>query len=336
MREENGRDINRERNSGSDRRSSSRERNGGSRERNGGSRERNSVSERSGSRERSGDREDRRIQENRRRQNRKKNTSQLLIKLGIYCGVALVIGLVLGGIIGRVSGTNSIKKAWEDEVTSLNEDITGLEAELENALAADTNDESSDDEDGTQEWYLRLVNYANPLAEDEVIETSTVAGTTYEVDTRIVEYLEDMLEGAEADGVDAVICSAFRDWDYQETLFNNSMANYISQGYGYYDAYQLTGEYIAEPGTSEHALGLAVDIVDASYQMLDDDQQYTECAIWLKENSYKYGFILRYPEEKEDITQIGFESWHYRYVGVEAATIIMENDITLEEYLEQY
>ena len=91
---------------------------------------------------------------------------------------------------------------------------------------------------------------------------------------------------------------------------------------------------LAYPGASEHATGLAVDIVSLDYQNLDDGQHYTAESTWLRENCHKYGFILRYPKGKEDITGISYESWHYRYVGKVVAKCIMENGITLEEYLE--
>ena len=91
---------------------------------------------------------------------------------------------------------------------------------------------------------------------------------------------------------------------------------------------------MARPGTSEHQLGLALDIVDLDYQQLDTRQEETPEQKWLMENSWKYGFILRYPTDKSNITGIIYEPWHYRYVGKEAAKVIHEKGICLEEYLE--
>ena len=90
---------------------------------------------------------------------------------------------------------------------------------------------------------------------------------------------------------------------------------------------------MAVPGTSEHQLGLALDIVDVANQVLDERQENTEVQKWLMKNSWKYGFILRYPTDKSDITGISYEPWHYRYVGKEAAKEIYEAGICLEEYL---
>ena len=96
----------------------------------------------------------------------------------------------------------------------------------------------------------------------------------------------------------------------------------------------FTRQYVALPGCSEHQTGLALDIVAAGYQILDEEQEDTAEQKWLMENSWKYGFILRYPSEKSDITGIGYEPWHYRYVGREAAREMTELDLCLEEYVD--
>ena len=91
---------------------------------------------------------------------------------------------------------------------------------------------------------------------------------------------------------------------------------------------------MARPGTSEHQAGLAVDIVDKSYQLLDERQEDTAVQKWLMEHCAEYGYILRYPTEKSALTGVGYEPWHYRYVGEEAAREIMSRGLCLEEYLE--
>ena len=109
----------------------------------------------------------------------------------------------------------------------------------------------------------------------------------------------------------------------------------MRQGYSYEDAYDEVTMETMPPGYSEHSTGLAFDIVSLDYQMLDSKQADTKECKWLTEHCAEYGFILRYPEDKEDITQIHYEPWHFRYVGEKAAKYIMENDLTLEEYLEE-
>ena len=130
-----------------------------------------------------------------------------------------------------------------------------------------------------------------------------------------------------------MICSSYRTWDKQRTLYDYEKNRYMAQGYSKEEAEKEAAKWVAVPGTSEHQTGLAVDIVAQSYQILDKKQEDTPEQRWLMENSYKYGFILRFPTDKSKITGINYEPWHYRYVGKEAAKEIYERGICLEEYL---
>ena len=129
------------------------------------------------------------------------------------------------------------------------------------------------------------------------------------------------------------ICSAYRTWDDQTYLFDKKVNSFISKGYSEAEAKVLAAKETAVPGTSEHQLGLAVDILCTSRPWLDDGQADTATQQWLMANCHKYGFILRYPKGTTPITGIIYEPWHYRYVGVEIATEIMTKGITFEEYL---
>ena len=117
-------------------------------------------------------------------------------------------------------------------------------------------------------------------------------------------------------------------------LFDNKILRLIDEGVSAEDAPTLAATTVALPGTSEHQLGLAVDILDTNYPYLDEYQQYTGAQQWLMEHSWEYGFILRYPNGTSEITGIIFEPWHYRYVGLEHAKAIHELGITLEEYIQ--
>lgn len=132
-----------------------------------------------------------------------------------------------------------------------------------------------------------------------------------------------------------IICSAYRSVEKQEQVFNSSVQDRLNTGMNYWEAYSDTAMSVALPGTSEHGLGLALDLISNQYSELDEKQAETKEAKWLEENCYKYGFILRYPPEKTAETGIIYEPWHYRYVGQEAAKEIMESGVTLEEYLEE-
>lgn len=183
-------------------------------------------------------------------------------------------------------------------------------------------------------WNLVLVNPWNKLPADFEVKLTQLKNG-HSVDQRAYPDLQQMMDDARAQGLSPIICSSFRTQAKQTTLFTNQVNRYLARGYEYDAAVAEAGMAVAIPGTSEHQLGLAVDIVAASYQMLDEAQENTDEQKWLMENSYKYGWILRYPSDKSDITGIIYEPWHYRYVGKEAAAEIYEKSICLEEYLAQ-
>ncbi len=203
--------------------------------------------------------------------------------------------------------------------------------------AAESTEEEDEEEKlsiSTDGWNLFLVNEQNFLPSDFTVELETLPNTgKKQVDARIVEPLNEMLDAMEEEGLRPVICSAYRTIEYQTELFENYIDNRLAEGWTYEDAFYKARTRIAIPGASEHHTGLALDIVSKTHQQFDDAQADTKEAIWLAEHCAEYGFILRYPEGKEDITGIEYESWHFRYVGEEAASYIMENEITLEEYL---
>ena len=155
----------------------------------------------------------------------------------------------------------------------------------------------------------------------------------YKVDSRCAEALDEMLAACRAAGYDPLICSAYRTQETQQSLFDNKVQRLISDGMSETDAKVEAAKAVAIPGTSEHQLGLAVDIVDSTMQELTDAQEDTGTQRWLMANSWRYGFIHRYPNGDTDITGIIYEPWHYRYVGKDAAQDIFNRDITLEEYL---
>ena len=182
------------------------------------------------------------------------------------------------------------------------------------------------------EWNLRLVNKSNPLPEDFSISLVDI-GNNKQIDSRCSPDLERMLSDCRAAGCNPLICSAYRTQECQKDLFDREVTKFMNQGFSYDDAYCLAAEGVAIPGTSEHQLGLAVDIVDKGNQNLNDEQANTPTQRWLYENSWRYGFILRYGADKTEITGYKYEPWHYRYVGLEAAQFIYEHGICLEEYL---
>lgn len=179
---------------------------------------------------------------------------------------------------------------------------------------------------------LILVNPWNPMPADFVPQVGEVEDG-YEMDLRAVEPLQEMMAACRAAGNDAYICSAFRTHAMQQSLFDNKVMRVMyEEGVPYEDAPEVAGQTVAVPGTSEHELGLATDIIDGSYPFLDEGQEETATQKWLMENAWRFGFILRYPNGTTDITGIIYEPWHYRYVGPWAEEIYRRG-ITLEEFL---
>lgn len=185
---------------------------------------------------------------------------------------------------------------------------------------------------GADDWMLLLVNSSNPVPDDWSIQTVELRNG-FQVDERCYPDLQDMMDACREDGLDPLICSAYRTQEYQEKLYRNQIGKQMALGYSREVAETEAARYVAVPGTSEHQLGLAVDIVDTGYQLLDDAQADTDVQKWLMEHSWEYGFILRYPEGKSEITGIAYEPWHYRYVGRENAEQIYRAGVCLEEYL---
>ena len=181
-------------------------------------------------------------------------------------------------------------------------------------------------------WNLLLVNPWNPLPEDYTFTLKELSNG-HAVDERCYPDLQAMMDACRADGLSPLICSSYRSQEKQGSLFQNKVERLISQGMSREDAKVEAGKTVAVPGTSEHQLGLAVDIVDINNQNLDSSQESTAVQQWLIAHSWEYGFILRYPNDKSELTGIIYEPWHYRYVGKDAAKEIHETGVCLEEYL---
>lgn len=180
----------------------------------------------------------------------------------------------------------------------------------------------------SEEWNLIIVNRWNELPEDYGVELTELSnGQT--VDSRIYPYLQEMFDAARAEGIYPIVREGYRTAEEQQEILDEKIQIYINQGYSQSRAERTAKEWVALPGTSEHQLGIAVDI-NADKSKCSNEEVYT----WLAENAYKYGFVLRYPMGKQEITGTSYEPWHYRYVGEEAALEIYEQGICLEEYYE--
>lgn len=248
-------------------------------------------------------------------QKRKINKKKLIIVIAIFI---LIIFLI-------VRSTKTTKTSAETTTNQTNN------------ISENTNQQNEQPEQQPEEkpkkqitdWRLVLANYDNILPEDFTVEVANI-DSTRQFDARAIGYLNQMMNDMRKDGITNVwVQSAYRSVERQKELYDNSIQKYLKQGKTQEEAIALTDEYINKPGSSDHNLGLAVDFnnVDNSFAKLKGYQ-------WLLENAENYGFILRYPEDKEDITKIAYESWHWRYVGEENAKKMNELHMCLEEYVE--
>ncbi len=193
--------------------------------------------------------------------------------------------------------------------------------------------EEESGEVSAEDWNLLLVNNRHPISEDYDFTLGTIKGSL-QCDERIIPFFLGMLHAATKEGIALEVCSPYRTLDKQESLFEKKIMRYTKRGMSYMDAYKLTARVVNVPGTSEHQVGLALDIYTDSYKSLDEGFGETAAGIWLRENCAEYGFVLRYPKGKEYITGIEYEPWHFRYVGRTAAREIMAQELTLEEFVE--
>lgn len=232
---------------------------------------------------------------------------------------AMLLAAIIVGVIFLIKGCKKDDVPVDEKADQPAADVVN-----------DNTDNSSDviiDDD-----LLTLVNPWNPLPEDWVTDLVTLEDGR-KIDSRCYEAYVEMIDACKAAGYSPFLCSAYRTQETQQGLYDNKVQRLISSGMSEEEAKVEAAKAVAIPGTSEHQLGLAVDVVDANMQDLTDEQENTETQKWLMANSWRYGFIHRYPNGKTDITGIIYEPWHYRYVGKDAAQEIFNRDITLEEYL---
>lgn len=257
-----------------------------------------------------------------------KHVLQLSIILFLLIIIAVVVIVARKVIISDGQATNfeteeisSNDNSEQSQNTTNSTNETGTE-NSSNIVTASNNLSLLDD------WQIRLVNRDNPLPDDFTVELENLDASR-KFDKRAIEPLKQMICDMRDQGIKNIWAqSTYRSIEYQKGLYEKSINKYLKQGKSQEEAQKLTDEYINKPGTSEHHLGLAVD-----FNNVDEGFENTKAYKWLLENASDYGFILRYPKEKEDITGIEYEPWHWRYVGPEHAKKMKEQDLCLEEYV---
>ena len=186
---------------------------------------------------------------------------------------------------------------------------------------------------------ILVVNPWNPVPDGYDPELVSVSSDYSKEGTKVsrvcYDALVQMITDCNRECPTVYIISSHRTYDYQAGLFENRIQRFQNEGYSRAEAEKLAAAVVAKPGTSEHHLGLAVDIIDTRDWSLTEVQAELPGQQWLMENCWRYGFILRYPKGTTDSTGIIYEPWHYRYVGVELAKELYECNLTLEEYFTQ-
>ena len=266
--------------------------------------------------------------ERQRRLKKKRIRRRRIIRLGICASMLLVVIMLFIGM-SKILVAKEVSK--QEDSTTANTIVMEEDELIKPTKEPVTQGEN---EKCPTERPL-LVNKDNPLPEDYEVDLITLPDGRSKAAEEAYEPLMEMLNAGAEEGLDFLVCSSYRDRERQEELFDEDVEALLRKGYSYSEAYEEVSKETMPPGCSEHSTGLAFDIVARDYQMLDKGQEKTDESKWLRKHCAEYGFILRYPKGKEGITDISYESWHFRYVGKEVAQYIMDEGITLEEYLEK-
>lgn len=200
-----------------------------------------------------------------------------------------------------------------------------LKKDIEDSLGDDT-------KDAIINGYLSLLN-KEYILKDELEQELVSIGGGHQLEKRAAEAITQMIKDARAERMYISITSSYRTYEKQADLFENKIKRLEAEGYSHAEAVEEAGKVVAVPGTSEHHLGLTADFMTSSYKKLDEGIRNTKEYQWVEKHAWEYGYIIRYPSGKSDITGIISEPWHLRYVGIPAAKLITEQGVCLEEFL---
>lgn len=288
-----------------------------------------------------------------RRRKRRISMKRRLQWLGAWFVVILAFVLAGGIVAAAVSGIKDVcdfclvKQSGEDKGQSVQAMAKEEESAAKETEGAGTDVDES--ENAESEWAMEsqdasggkdidfttlLVNKSSYLPTDYSVALTTLKNGQ-QVASVMYEDLRNMLfDGEEEEqGLSFLVASGYRSSEKQQQLLEEEIVKNAGVGMNEEEAREDALLTVAPAHYSEHETGLAVDIVAVTNQRLDETQESTPENIWLQENCYKYGFILRYPKGKEEVTGFSYESWHFRYVGKDVAKEIYDRGITLEEYL---
>ena len=241
----------------------------------------------------------------------------------------VIFGLMIAATSAFISAFNYVDAKHVENITSHNPAVSQVSSadELSSQSPASLAASSQAKESKINDWKLTLVNYDNKMPDD--FQHVIVHEFNVDIDSRIVEPYRKMHDAALKDGIKLWISSGYRSPEKQQTLFEQEIQNYAKTGLDYVDALSKAEKSVARAGYSEHNTGLAVDLNGVL-----ENFGGTPASNWLQKHAAEYGFVLRYPENKQEITKIKYEPWHYRYVGEEHAKKMVELNLCLEEYID--
>lgn len=253
----------------------------------------------------------------------------------ILAAVILLIAFAVKAVMtgGKKDNTPSGASSIQSGVVSDISDVSDSSSEESSVPSYPSTGPNGLDSNYTN---LLLVNDKNPLPADydyegnlTTIPDKYINGSLKQIDKDVWPYMQAMIDAAWADGVKLYVWSPYRSYDTQNMLFRNQVNRQIAKGVPADKAEDGAATVVARPGTSEHNTGLAAD-----FNMADDKFETTEMYAWMQQHAAEYGFIMRYSGEKQSITGVIHESWHYRFVGINAAKEMNRLNMCLEEYVE--
>ena len=256
-------------------------------------------------------------------------------RVKIVLTMTLFVGLLSAGIFWTISHIKpAVAEPQKEIAVDVNKNAPSKpmveSTDTSSSAESRTNPAYADFTDWNKlcDYNLIVVNHENKIPEGYQYLDGDCRGIA--VDKRIEDHLEEMIVAAREDGMALWISSGYRNMETQERLYQEEIENFKNQGYPPSTASSMAGQAVAVPGTSEHTTGLSVDFngVEPSFA---DTEEYG----WLIDHAAEFGFILRYPEDKQDITGIIYEPWHFRYVGKEDAEKIAQQHLCLEEYVQK-
>ena len=259
----------------------------------------------------------------------KENSNKIIFIYRIVVSIVMIVSIILVYILNNLGNSKEVG-AMTNNISNETFENSILETNsIDNNTISTEHVTSEESLQKLNDWKLILVNYENTMSEDYIPPLANI-DSTRQFDARAIDSLTQMILDMKAAGIKNIWAqSTYRSPEKQKRLIEESIQEYLEQGKTEEEARTLTLRGIEEPYRSEHNLGLAVD-----FNNVDNAFEKEPAFTWLVENAANYGFILRYPKDKEDVTQIKYEPWHWRYVGPEYAKEMKDLGLCLEEYIE--